>query len=151
MSHAHGHIHTAATSALTVTGQASYRVKQAMNPAIAAANNGAILLPFEIWRENFINDADIALARSTYDRLNPQPYRTFTDKISLQRPLSELSISKSYINCQQDMSLPHSYPWHPRLSERLGLFRLVEMPGSHETIFSNRTGLAQAIWEAARD
>ena len=119
--------------------------------AIAEANNGAILLPFEIWRENFINDADIALARSTYDRLNPQPYRTFTDKISLQRPLSELSIGKSYINCQQDISLPHSYPWHPRLSERLGLFRLVEMPGSHETIFSNPTGLAQAIWEAARD
>jgi pimeloyl-ACP methyl ester carboxylesterase len=92
--------------------------------AIAEANNGAILLPFEIWWENFINDADVALARSTYDRLNPQPYRTFTDKISLQRPLSELSIGKSYINCQQDIALPHSYPWHPRLSERLGLFRL---------------------------
>jgi hypothetical protein len=119
--------------------------------AIAEANNGAILLPFEIRRENFINDADIALARSTYDRLNPQPDGTFTDKISLQRPLSELSIGKSYINCQQHISLPHSYPWHPRLSERLGLFRLVEMPGSHETIFSNPTGLAQAIWEAARD
>jgi pimeloyl-ACP methyl ester carboxylesterase len=119
--------------------------------AIAEANNGALLLPFEIWRETFINDADIALARSTYDRLNPQPYRTLADKISLQRPLSEMSISKSYINCQQDISLPHSYPWHPRLSERLGLFRLVELPGSHETIFSNPARLAQAIWEAARD
>jgi pimeloyl-ACP methyl ester carboxylesterase len=119
--------------------------------AIAEANNGALLLPFEIWRETFINDADIALARSTYERLNPQPYRTITDKISLQRPLSELSIGKSYINCQQDISLPHSFPWHPRLSERLGLFRLVELPGSHETIFSNPARLAQAIWEAARD
>jgi pimeloyl-ACP methyl ester carboxylesterase len=96
--------------------------------AIAEANNGAILLPFEIWRENFINDADIALARSTYDRLNPQPYRTFTDKISLQRPLSELSIGKSYINCQQDIALPHSYPWHPRLSERLGYSDLWRCP-----------------------
>jgi pimeloyl-ACP methyl ester carboxylesterase len=119
--------------------------------AIAEANNGAVLLPFETWRETFINDADIALARSTYDRLNPQPYRTMDDKISLQRPLSEMSIGKSYINCQQDISLPHSYPWHPRLSERLGLFRLVELPGSHETIFSNPARLAQAIWEAARD
>jgi pimeloyl-ACP methyl ester carboxylesterase len=119
--------------------------------AIAKANNGAVLIPFEIWRENFINDADMALARSTHDRLSPQPYGTFSDKISLQRPLSELSIGKSYINCQQDIALPHSSPWHPRLSERLGLFRLVEMPGSHETIFSNPTGLAQAIWEAARD
>jgi len=119
--------------------------------AIAAANNGALLPPFEVWREAFINDADIDLARSTYDDLNPQPYKTTTDKIVLQRPLSELSIGKSYINCQQDISLPHSYPWHPRLSERLGLFRLVEMPGSHETIFTNPSGLAKAIWEAARD
>jgi hypothetical protein len=109
------------------------------------------MLPFEIWRETFINDADIELARSTYNRLNPQPYGTMANKISLQRPLSEMSIGRSYINCQQDISLPHSYPWHPRLSERLGLFRLVELPGSHETIFSNPVRLAQAIWEAARD
>src|SRR5258707_6819549 len=33
--------------------------------AIAEANNGAILLPFEIWREKIINEAPIALAPST--------------------------------------------------------------------------------------
>ena len=34
---------------------------------------------------------------------------------------------------------------------RLGLFRLVECPGSHETWFSNPTRLAQALLEAGRD
>ena len=27
----------------------------------------------------------------------------------------------------QDIAMPHSYPWHPRMSETLGLFRLVEV------------------------
>ena len=31
-----------------------------------------------------INDADMALARSAYEQLNPHPYRTFTDKIHHQ-------------------------------------------------------------------
>ena len=118
---------------------------------VAAANANAVMLPFEIWREAFINDADLALARSAYERLNPHPYRTFTDPVQLQRPLAELPVGKSYVNCQQDTALPHGLPWHPRLSERLGLFRLVECPGSHELWFSNPPVLAQAILQAGRD
>jgi hypothetical protein len=109
------------------------------------------MLPFEIWRESFINDADFALAKSSFDKLNPHPYRTFTDKITLSKPLAEIAVGKSYVNCQQDTALPHSLPWHPRLSGRLGLFRLVECPGSHEMFFSNPFRLAQAILEAGRD
>jgi pimeloyl-ACP methyl ester carboxylesterase len=123
----------------------------AMFDAIAGANHNAVMLPFEIWREVFINDADLALARSAYARLNPHPYRTFTDPLSLSQPLAAFAMGKSYVNCQQDVALPHSLPWHPRLSERLGLFRLVECPGSHEMWFSNPARLAQAIVEASRD
>jgi pimeloyl-ACP methyl ester carboxylesterase len=123
----------------------------AMFDAVAAANGNAVTLPFEVWREAFINDADLALAQASYEKLNPHPYRTLTDKIRLQKPLAELALGKSYVNCQQDIALPHSLPWHPRLSERLGLFRLVECPGSHEMFFSNPRRLAQAILEAGRD
>ena len=119
--------------------------------AVAAANKNAVMLPFEIWRDAFINDADIELAKSAFAKLNPHPYKTFTDKIALKRPLAELPVGKSYVNCRQDIALPHSLPWHPRLSERLGLFRLVECDGSHEMFFSNPARLAQAIEEAARD
>jgi pimeloyl-ACP methyl ester carboxylesterase len=119
--------------------------------AIAGANNNAVMLPFEIWRESFINDADFALAKSSFDKLNPHAYGTFTDKIKLSKQLAEMPIGKSYVNCQQDTAMPHSHPWHPRLSERLGLFRLVECPGSHEMFFSNPSRLAQAILEAGRD
>jgi pimeloyl-ACP methyl ester carboxylesterase len=122
-----------------------------MFDAIAGANNNAVMLPFEVWREAFINDADMALAKSAYEQLNQHPYKTFTDKIRLSKATAELPLGRSYVNCQQDVALPHSYPWHPRLSERLGLFRLVECPGSHEMWFSNPPRLAQAIIEAGRD
>lgn len=122
-----------------------------MFDAVAEANGNAVTLPFEIWREAFINDADLATATAAYARLNPHPYRTFTDKIRLKQPLAALALGKSYVNCQQDTAMPHGLPWHPRLSERLGLFRLVECPGSHEMFFSNPARLAQAIIEAGRD
>ena len=123
----------------------------ALFDAVAAAGNGAVMLPFPIWREAFINDADLALATSAFERLNPHPYKTFTDKISLKQPLAALPTPKSYVNCQQDTALPHGLPWHPRLSERLGLFRLVECQGSHEIWFTDPQTIAHAIVMAARD
>ena len=115
------------------------------------ADDGSVMLPFPIWREAFINDADLATAEATYARLNPHPIRTIKDKIELSHNLAELQIGKSYLNAQQDIAMPHSLPWHPRMSENLGLFRLVEMQGSHEVCFSNPKLLAEKIMEAGRD
>jgi pimeloyl-ACP methyl ester carboxylesterase len=119
--------------------------------SIAAASQGAVMLPFPIWREAFINDADLALATSAFERLNPHPYKTFTDKLALRQPLAASPVGKSYVNCQQDTALPHSMPWHPRLSERLGLFRLIECPGSHEIWFTDPKTIAHAVVAAGRD
>ena len=119
--------------------------------AIAGGAGNAVMLPFEIWREVFINDADLALAKSAFAKLNPQPYRTFTDGADLSKPMAELAIGKSYVNCVLDVALPASLPWHPRLSERLGLFRYIESAGSHEAWFTQPAALAQSIIEAGRD
>lgn len=123
----------------------------ALFDGVAAANGNAVTLPYPIWREAFINDAEAALAESAYAQLNPHPYRTFTEAISLKTELAALQIGKSYINARQDTALPHSLPWHPRLSEKLGLFRLVECDGSHEMCFTNPKLLAEKIEEAGRD
>ena len=119
--------------------------------ALAAASHGAVMLPFPIWREGFINDADLALATSAFEKLNLQPYKTFTDKIVLSRPVAAMTMGKSYVNCRLDTAMPHSLPWHPRLSERLGLFRLVECTGSHEVWFSDPAAIAKAVVTAGRD
>ncbi|MEN9888346.1 MAG: hypothetical protein RL559_383 [Pseudomonadota bacterium] len=118
---------------------------------IAAQNQGAVVLPFPIWREGFINDADLALAQSAYAQLNPHPYKTFTDKAQMPGPMAALEVGKSYVNCVLDTALPHSMPWHPRLSERLGLFRYIECAGSHEAWFTQPRALAEAIVQAGRD
>jgi pimeloyl-ACP methyl ester carboxylesterase len=117
----------------------------------AQRGDGSVVLPFPIWREAFINDADLELAQKAYGILNPHPLKTFSDKISLKTNPADMQIAKSYINCTEDTSLPHHYPWHPRLSQKLGLFRLVQVPGSHELCFSNPKRLAQAIMDAGRD
>lgn len=117
----------------------------------AQRGDSTVVLPFPIWREAFINDVDAETAQKVYDILNPHPVKTFSDKISLKTNPADMQIGKSYINCTEDTSLPHHYPWHPRLSQKLGLFRLVQVPGSHELCFSNPKRLAQAIMDAGRD
>jgi len=121
------------------------------NAIAAERGDGSVVLPFPIWREAFINDADLDTAERAYRALNPHPLRTLTDRIALRVNPSDMAIAKSYINCTEDTSLPHHYPWHPRLSQKLGLFRLVQLAGSHELCFSNPARLAHAMLEAGRD
>lgn len=116
-----------------------------------ASPDFTVMLPFAIWREAFINDADLELAQWSYEQLSPEPYQPFLDTLDMKKFYS-LEIPKSYLNCTEDTALPQGeWGWHPRMSNRLGLFRLVQMPGSHEVIFSNPIGLAEKIIEAGRD
>jgi pimeloyl-ACP methyl ester carboxylesterase len=114
-------------------------------------NDGCVVLPFPIWREAFINDADLVTAERSYCALNPHPLKTLTDGISLRTDPATLPIRKSFVNCTEDISLPHHYPYHPRISRKLGLFRLVQVSGSHELCFSNPDRLAAALMDAGRD
>ena len=105
--------------------------------------DGSASLPFSIWREAFINDASLELAEAAFNKLNPHPYKTFTDKITLKTNPADRSIPKLYVNITEDAALPQSLGWHLRLSEKLGVFRFVQMAGSHELCFSNPTLLAE--------
>jgi hypothetical protein len=117
----------------------------------AERGDGTIVLPFPLWREVFMNDADLETAQQAYGVLNPHPLKTLMDKIALKTNPANMTIAKSYVNCTEDIALPPHYPWHPRLSQKLGLFRLVQVPGSHELCFSNPARLARAIMDAGRD
>jgi pimeloyl-ACP methyl ester carboxylesterase len=117
----------------------------------AASPDHTVTLPFPVWREVFINDADLELAQSSYAKLSPQPYRPLTDKLDLKK-FHALTTPRSFLNCTEDTALPPGeWGWHPRMSGRLGLCRLVQMPGSHEVLFTNPEGLAVKLVEAGRD
>ena len=108
-----------------------------------------MLIPWEIWRDNFIQDASEPMARSIWERLSPEPNQVNLDRLDLKRFYS-LGIPKSFIYCRQDKALPPGY-FHPRMSSRLGEFKLLEMDGSHEVMFTRPAELAVKIIEASSD
>jgi pimeloyl-ACP methyl ester carboxylesterase len=126
-------------------------LQQLMDRLAKESDDNTMMMPFDLWREVFINDADLELAKSSYAQLSSQPYQPFIDKLDLKQFYS-LPIPKSYLYCSEDIALPQGeWGWHPRMSNRLGLFRFLQMPGSHEVMFSNPDGLAEKIIAAGRD
>lgn len=125
--------------------------RPALEANAAERGDGGTLLPFEVWRDGFMNDADFETAKRTHEHLRPQPHRTFVEPMDLKR-FYELQIPKSYVNATEDNGiLQGEWGWHPRMSNRLGYFRLVQLPGSHGVMFTNPTLLASKLVEAGRD
>lgn len=119
----------------------------------AESDDDTFMLPFEMCREVFFNAVDYEAAHSMWKSLfSPQPTQPFRDKLDLKKFYS-LDIPRSYLNCTEDIALPQGpeHGWHPRMSNRLGLFRLVQMEGDHETLASNPELMAKKLVEAGRD
>lgn len=134
-------------------GQQTPPAYQAMFATLAAASgDDTLMLPFPLFRDAFINDADAALAREIYDGLYPEYAGLFLEKLDFPSFFT-LQVPKSYLYSWDDHSLPHgdATGWYPRFANRLGLFRLVTMPGSHFALFTRPTDLADRLIEAGRD
>jgi len=120
------------------------------NRPIAEDQEGTMQIPpWETWRDNFIQDAPESLARSTWEQLSPEPSQVNLDTLDLKY-FHSLTIPRSFIYCRQDKAMPSGF-FHPGMSSRLGAFKLVEMDGSHEVMFSRPAELAAKIIEACRD
>jgi pimeloyl-ACP methyl ester carboxylesterase len=125
--------------------------REMLTQLASATTDNTLVLPFDMWREVMINDADLALARTTYAQLSPEPHQLFAEKVDL-KTFWTLSIPKSYLHFTDDVVLmPDPWNWHPRMSNRLGMYRYLSMPGSHEVMFTNPAGLADKLIEAGRD
>jgi pimeloyl-ACP methyl ester carboxylesterase len=123
----------------------------AMLQLTAASPDGSVMLPFEYWRDAYIGDADLEVARWAYQQLSPQPIQTFMDRLDMKKFYS-LHLPRSYVVGTEDCAMPPGeWQLHPRMSSRLGVHRLVQMPGGHELMFSNPKGLADKLVEAGRD
>ena len=120
--------------------------------ALAAASpDNTVTLPFDIFRELFINDADFDTAQWAYEQLSSEPYAQMSEPLDF-KVFETLTIPRSYLLGTEDTVMPPGeWGWHPRISSRLGIYRFVQMPGSHELVFSNPVGLAEKIIEAGRD
>jgi pimeloyl-ACP methyl ester carboxylesterase len=117
------------------------------NSLAAESSDNSMLIPWEVWRDNFMQDAPESAARSIWEQLSPEPNQVNLDRLDLKRFYS-LAVPKSFIYCRQDKALPPDY-FHPRMSSRLGSFKLFEMDGSHEVMFTRPAELAEKIVEAS--
>jgi pimeloyl-ACP methyl ester carboxylesterase len=104
--------------------------------------------PWKTWRENFMQDGSESVARQVWERLSPEPSQVNLDKIGLQH-FHSLTIPKSFIFCRHDKAMPPGY-FHPRMSSRLGAFKLLEMDGGHEVMFTRPAELAARLIDASR-
>jgi pimeloyl-ACP methyl ester carboxylesterase len=111
------------------------------------SSDNTFMIPWEIWRNNLIQDAPEEVARLTWEHLSPEPYQTVLDKLDLKAFYS-LDIPKSYIACRQDLSMPPGF-FHPGMTLRLGTYKLAEMDGSHEVLFTRPAEVASNIIAAS--
>jgi len=114
-----------------------------------ASLDNTTLLPWEVWRDHFIQDASEEVACALWQQLSHEPNQPNVEKLDLKAFLA-LDIPKSYIFCRQDMTLPPG-SFHPGMSSRLGMYKLVEMDGGHEVMFTRPAELADKLIEASSE
>lgn len=126
-------------------------LKDAMHQLASERGDGSISVPFEMWRNHFYSDGTEDEARVAFTKLRPHPFRTLTDPADMTG-WDRVPNAFSYINPYEDHDIPQgTWARHPRLSSRLGTFRLVGMPGSHEVLLTNPQLTAEKLVEAGRD
>jgi pimeloyl-ACP methyl ester carboxylesterase len=115
----------------------------------ADSADNTFMIPFEMWRDIFINDGDPELAQRAYDQLSSEPFGPWAEQLKMEKFYS-LQIPRSFLVGTEDMVVSPG-DLGARMSSRLREFRLVQMSGSHEAIFTNPIGVADKLIEAGRD
>lgn len=116
-----------------------------------AAPDGTLTLPYGYFRDHLLNDADGDTARRAYELTSPEPLARSGEELDLTG-FDELPVPRSYLYATGDNVFPAAeFSWHPGMSQRLGDFRLVQVPGGHELMFSDPDALADALVASARE
>lgn len=124
---------------------------EALRQMAADSPDNTFMIPFDMWSDVFINDGDPDLVQRAYAQLSSEPFGPWAEPLKMQK-FHSLQIPRSFLVGAADLVMPPGDAgWHPRMSSRLGKFRLAQMPGSHEAIFTNPIGLADKFIEAGRD
>jgi len=107
----------------------------------------AIPMPWEFWRQNFIQTASEQLARESHERLVPDPYRPVFEPVKLRRPVHR-ELPAAFVAFTQDKTMPPGF-WQPGMSGRLNEGAVIEIDGDHQMLLSAPGPLADALHHAA--
>lgn len=116
--------------------------------ASLAAPDGTLALPLEFFQGALMNDAPPDLAEQAWRTLRPEPLGRSAEELDLHRFFA-LEVPMRYVFATDDQVFGDPAFWHPGMSNHLPACEVVELPGSHEVLFSNPRALADALVRAA--
>jgi pimeloyl-ACP methyl ester carboxylesterase len=120
---------------------------EGMTAAAKASKDNSVPVMEDFVRNMLMAGETSDLQDSLISRLVPQPLSLFTTPVHT-RDFDALQIPKSVVFCKDDVSLPPGA--YMGMAGGLGKFNLVEVEGSHETLFTRPQVVVEGIIKALK-
>jgi len=120
---------------------------EAMVAAARASKDNSVPVMEDFVRNMLMAGEPSNLQDALISKLVPQPLALFTTPIYTKK-FDALEIPKSVVFCKDDVSLPPSA--YLGMANGLGKYRLVEVAGGHEALFSNPQVVVEGIRNALK-
>jgi pimeloyl-ACP methyl ester carboxylesterase len=120
---------------------------EGMTAAANASPDNSVPVIEEFVRQQLMSGEPVEKQDSLISRLVPQPIALFTTPINV-RDFAKLNIPISVVFCNGDVSLPPGA--YLGMAQGLGDYQLIEVDGSHETLFTNPGVVAQGFIQAVK-
>ncbi|KAF3929931.1 hypothetical protein AA313_de0204188 [Arthrobotrys entomopaga] len=121
-------------------------------PIADASNDNSFDVPFPVFRDLFIGDADLELAKEVHKTLRRQPWGLWEDKVTNTEAFYAMppKIPRSVVFADGDCTIPLGM--YETQAGKLGLYRFIRIPSaSHEVMFTDPEALAKALILAGRE
>ena len=118
---------------------------EGMTAAAKASPDNCVPVLEDFVRNALMAGESIEIQDTLIQQLVPQPLALFTTAVATQ-DFNQLSIPKSVVFCKGDVSLPPGA--YLGMAQGLGEHTLIEVDGSHETLFTNPAVVAQGLLQA---
>ena len=123
-------------------------VAQTFRAAAAASPDNSLAVDAGFVAGVLMAGAEAAAIDRTLAELVPQPFGYYTHRVDT-RPFAAMSCPRYVLLAADDASLPRE-AWLA-MAGRLGDYKLFEMPGGHEALYTDPESLARALAAIARD
>jgi pimeloyl-ACP methyl ester carboxylesterase len=118
---------------------------QGMTAAANASPDNSVPVMEEFVRNMLMAGEPLEKQNALISRLVPQPLALFTTPVHT-KDFENLKVPKAVVFCKDDASLPPGA--YLAMAKSLGKYRLVEIEGSHEALFTNPSIVANGLLKA---
>ncbi len=115
---------------------------EGMTAAANASPDNCVPIIEDFVRNQLMGGESVEVQDALISRLVPQPITIFTTPVSTQE-FNNLTIPRSVVFCKEDVSLPPGA--YLEMARGLGDYKLVEVTGSHEALFTNPGIVAEGL------